>query len=69
MVVLQSDNATLHNLLGDIIREYETHLMLRLEILSGLFKVFLMYMKRQATAIRQEEASSHKMRLFNNFYA
>ena len=59
----------LQNLLADISREFETHLMLRLEILSGLFRIFLMYMKRLATTIRQEEASSHKMRLFNNFYA
>jgi AraC-like DNA-binding protein len=69
MVALRSDNPALQNLLADIIREFETHLMLRLEILSGLFKIFLMYMKRQATTIRQEEASSHKMRLFNNFSA
>jgi len=69
MFMLRSDNPVLQNLLADIIREFETHLMLRLEILSGLFKIFLMYMKRLATTIRQEEASSHKMRLFNNFYA
>lgn len=69
MVELRSDYPVLQNLLADIIRELETHLMLRLEILSGLFKVFLMYIKRMATTIRQEEASSHKMRLFNNFYA
>jgi AraC-like DNA-binding protein len=69
MVALQSDNPVLQNLLADIIREFETHLMLRLEILSGLFKIFLMYMKRHATTVRQEEASSHKLRLFNNFYA
>ena len=59
----------MQNLLADIFREFETHLMLRLEILCGLFKIFLMYMKRLATTFRQEEASSHKMRLFNNFYA
>jgi AraC family transcriptional activator of pobA len=69
MVELRSGDPILQNLLADINREFETHLMLRLEILSGLFKVFLMYMKRLATTIRQEEASSHKMRLFNNFYA
>ena len=69
MVMLRSDNPVLQNLLADIIREFETHLMLRLEILSGLFKIFLMYMKRLATTVRQEEASSHKIRLFNNFYA
>jgi AraC family transcriptional activator of pobA len=69
MFLLKSDNPALQNLLDDITREFETHLMLRLEILSGLFKIFLIYMKRLATTIRQEEASSHKMRLFNNFYA
>jgi len=70
MVELRSEcSALLQNLLVDIIREYETHLMLRLEILCGLFKIFLMYMKRMATTIRKEEASSHKMRLFNSFYA
>ena len=69
MVELRSDGPVLQNLLADIIRELETHLMLRLEILSCLFRIFLMYMKRMTTTIRQEEASSHKMRLFNNFYA
>ena len=69
MFLLKSDNPALQHLLDDITREFETHLMLRLEILSGLFKIFLIYMKRLATTIRQEEASSHKMRLFNSFYA
>jgi AraC family transcriptional activator of pobA len=69
MVALQSDNPELQNLIGDIAREFETHLTLRLEILSGLFKIFLMYMKRLAMSVRQEEASSHKMRLFNSFHA
>ncbi len=59
----------LTHLLADITREFETHQILRLEILSGLFKIFLIYMKRQATTVRQEEASSHRMRLFNSFYA
>lgn len=69
MFLLRSDNPALENLLDDITREFDTHLMLRLEILSGLFKIFLIYMKRLATTIWQEEASSPKMRLFNNFYA
>jgi AraC family transcriptional regulator, transcriptional activator of pobA len=42
---------------------------LRLEILSGLFKIFLIYTKRLATTVRREETSSHRMRLFNSFYA
>jgi AraC family transcriptional activator of pobA len=67
-VVLRSDNPVLENLLGDIAREFETNLMMRLEMLSGLFKIFLMYMKRLTVSIRQEEASSRKVSLFNNFY-
>jgi len=69
MLSLQSVAPSLTLLLADITREFETHLMLRLEILSGLFKIFLIYMKRLATTVRQEEASSHRMSLFNKFYA
>ena len=69
MLSLQSDNPILRNIFAEISREFETHLMLRLEILSGLFKIFLVYVKRLATTTRQEEASSHKMRLFNSFFA
>jgi AraC family transcriptional activator of pobA len=69
MVELRSGYPVLQGLLTDIIREFEAHLMLRLEILSGLFKIFLLYIKRMATSIRQEDASSYKMRLFNKFYA
>jgi AraC family transcriptional activator of pobA len=70
MFLLPSDNPALANLLDDITREFDAHLMLRLEILSGLFKIFLIHMKRMATTIWQEEASSsYKMRLFNNFSA
>jgi AraC family transcriptional regulator, transcriptional activator of pobA len=69
MFLLRPDKPVLQNLLDDITREFDTHLMLRLEILSGLFKIFLIHMKRLATTIWQEEASTHKMRLYNNFYA
>ena len=69
MFLLRPDKPALQNLLDDITREFDTHLMLRLEILSGLFKIFLIHMKRLATTVWQEEASSHKMRLYNNFYA
>ena len=69
MVVLPADNPELQNLLADMTREFGKHLTLRLEILSCLFKIFLVYMKRLAATTRQEEASSHKMRLYNSFYA
>jgi AraC family transcriptional activator of pobA len=69
MIVLQAHNPVLQNLLADMTREASVHQTMQLEILSSLFKIFLMYMKRLATTTRQEEASSHKMRLFNSFYA
>ena len=69
MLLLQSGNPALSVLMADITREFETRLMLRLEILSGLFKIFLIYIKRLAMTVRQEETSSHRMRLFNSFYA
>jgi|ERR1700722_2716458 AraC family transcriptional activator of pobA len=69
MFMLRSEHPALRHLLADIIREFETHMVLRLEILCGFFKVFLMYTKRLSTTIEQQETSSSKVRLFNNFYA
>jgi AraC family transcriptional regulator, transcriptional activator of pobA len=57
------------NVLADISREFKASLMLRLEILSGLFKVFLIYMKRQSAKVFQEDAICPNSRLFNSFYA
>jgi AraC family transcriptional activator of pobA len=68
MHLLESGDPALEHVLHEITREFETPLELRLEILSGLFKVFLIYMKRLATIIRQEEISSNQMQLFNSFY-
>jgi AraC-like DNA-binding protein len=69
MYLLNPEGRTLQNVLVDISREFEAHLILRLEILSGLFKVFLLYMKRHSTAIRQEEVNCTRNRLFNSFYS
>jgi AraC family transcriptional regulator, transcriptional activator of pobA len=69
MFMLRSEHPVLQHLLADIIREFDTHIMLRLEILCGFFKVFLMYTKRLSTTIEQQETSSCKVRLFNNFFA
>ena len=68
MFGLQSNNRDMHDLLNDMSREFTSPLSLRLEILSSLFRTFLIYVKRQAVTSLQEEASSHKMRLYNNFY-
>jgi AraC family transcriptional regulator, transcriptional activator of pobA len=69
MYLLKREDRALQDVLADISREFEARLMLRLEILSGLFKVFLIYMKRQSATVRQEEVSCPHTRLFNSFYA
>ena len=66
---LYGDDQALQSLLAGITGEFAAHNIFRLEIVSGLFKVFLIYMKRQSTSIRQEEKSCPRTRLFNNFYA
>lgn len=63
------EDRPLQNVLSNICREFEAHLTLRLEILSGLLKVFLIYMKRQSSSIRQEEVNCRSTRLYNSFYA
>ena len=69
MYLLKRDDRALQDVLAGISREFGTDLMLRLELLSGLFKVFLIYMKRQSTTVRQEEVTCPRTRLFNRFYA
>jgi AraC family transcriptional activator of pobA len=61
--------ASLRNVLDDMRREFNTHLGLRIEILSGLFKIFLIYMKRQAVVCHREYGDWENTRLFNRFYA
>ena len=69
MYLLKRGDRALQDVLANISREFEAHLTLRLEILSGLFKVFLIYMKRQSATVRQEEIHCPHTRLFNSFYA
>ena len=69
MYLLKREDQALQDVLADINREFGADLMLRLEILSGLFKVFLIYMKRQSVTVRQEEIHCSHTRLFNRFYA
>ncbi len=63
------EDRALQNVLTDISREFNAHRILRLELLSGLFNVFLLYMHRNSTVILQESVSCRSMRLFNSFYA
>jgi AraC family transcriptional activator of pobA len=67
MLSLSSDCEGLQNLLREISRECDKELIHRMEILSGLMKVFLVTLKRSSKAVRQQFASSRKMRLFINF--
>ena len=69
MYLLKREDRVLQDVLADISREFEANLILQLEILSGLFKVFLIYMKRQPTPVPQEEVNCPCTRLFNSFYA
>lgn len=69
MYLRKQGDLALETLLAEISREFEAHLLLRLEILSGLFKVFLIYMKRHSTGFRREDVSCPSIRLFNSFYA
>jgi len=69
MYLLDGADQDLQGLLAGITKEFKSHNIFRLEIVSGLFKVFLIYMKRQSISIRQEETSCPRTRLFNNFYA
>jgi AraC family transcriptional activator of pobA len=66
--LLKQEDPTLEKVLADIRREFAAHLMLRLEILSGLFRVFLIYMKRQSATVLQDEVSCPGTALFNSFY-
>ena len=69
MYLLKQRDRALQDVLANISKEFQDHLMLRLEILTGLFKVFLIYMKRQSATVRQEEVNCSRARLFNSFYA
>jgi AraC family transcriptional activator of pobA len=69
MCFLDGVDQALNSLLAGISKEFETHNIFRLEIVSGLFKVFLIHMKRQSTSIRQEETSCRHTQLINSFYA
>ena len=64
---LSSDCEELQCLLLAIVRECNKYLIHRIEILSGLMKVFLITLKRSSKVVRRQLTSSRKMKLFNNF--
>ncbi len=57
----------LTNVVQDMIRELEQHLLLSQEILSGLLNIFLIYMRRMSVSAQQEDAPSRRVDLFNSF--
>lgn len=62
-------DANLQHVLAEIVREFDAHLTLRFELLSGLFRIFLIYMKRQAVTCYREDGECEDTRLFNRFYS
>ena len=69
MYSLKRGDRALQNVLGEIQIEFETNSMSRPQILCGLFKVFLAFVKSHSTQIRQEQVTSGRIRLFNKFCA
>jgi AraC family transcriptional activator of pobA len=67
-VYLPGSDQGLQNMLAGITREFTIHEIFRLEVVSGLFKVFLIYLKRQCAGIELEDTSCPHTRLFNSFY-
>jgi len=68
VIELSTDIALLEHLCLEMKEELQAPDSLQLESLSGLFKRFLVLLRRYARTIRQEESSSKKMRLFHDFY-
>lgn len=66
---IKQEDRALPNILAEINTVFKANSMLRREILSGLLKLFLAYMKRQSTSVREEQVSSSRAKLVNKFYA
>jgi AraC family transcriptional activator of pobA len=67
VIELSPDIALLENLCREMRAELQAPNILQLESISGLFKRFLVQLKRCERTIRQEEPSTRKMRLFYDF--
>jgi AraC family transcriptional activator of pobA len=68
VIELSRDIALLENLCREMREELQAPDILQLESISGLFKRFLVQLRRCGRIIRQEEPSTRKMRLFHDFY-
>lgn len=66
---IKREDGALPNILAEINTVFKANSMLRREILSSLVKLFLIYVKRQSTAVRDEEISSRRIKLVNKFCA
>ena len=61
-------NAFLLSVADEMLLEFKNSFDLRLEILKGLFKIFILYLSRQCDADYQIEGYSRKMQLSNFFF-
>lgn len=59
----------LTHILANMTREFSDCQSLRLELLSGLLNIFLIYLRREAMPVQHEPVRSKKHDLFNNFYS
>lgn len=69
LLSLPADCSSFQHILQDMTKECVGEQLLRLEILSCLFQVFLIYLKRLARPVAIEFTCSPKMQLFNTFHA
>jgi AraC-like DNA-binding protein len=69
--VLKLTDATtekvLTNLLSEMTAEFECHKSLRMEILSGLLKVYLIYLHRMSGPLQIDMGNTKKIELYNRF--
>ena len=61
-------NNFMKNVADEMVQEFGNYYDLRLEILKGLLKIFIIYLSRQFENEFQNNFQSRKMELVNNFY-
>jgi AraC family transcriptional regulator, transcriptional activator of pobA len=66
---MKREDGPLPNILAEINTVFKANSLLRREILSSLVKLFLIYVKRQSTSVRDEKTSSRRIKLVNKFCA
>ncbi|MDN3656104.1 helix-turn-helix domain-containing protein [Ferruginibacter paludis] len=69
--VIKIDNSIdsfMRNIATEMLQEFKNHFDLRVEILKGLLKIFIIYLSRQFDNERKTNFYSRKMELANSFF-